>query len=114
MTVTTVTLKALFPEFSAQSDQRVQSFLDMATRRVDTGVFGTLFDDAVSFLTAHMLTKAILTQSGGGLIVTTEKVGDLERSYAQHGAGATGYASTAYGAEFLKLRRAVTPSPMVV
>ncbi len=115
MAVTPASLKALFTEFAPQDDERVQAFIDMAERRVSEAVFGTLYDDAVAFLTGHLLTKSVQAGSAGGALVSSQTIGSMSRTFVQHGGVvATGYATTAYGAEFLKLRRARTPSPMVI
>jgi hypothetical protein len=111
--VTPTTFKALFTEFASEGDSRVQLFIDQASRRLSESVFGDYYDDAVGFLTAHMLSRSTATAGRG--FVSSETVGQLSRSYTQSGGIlASGYATTSYGQEFSRLLRLVQPSPMVV
>lgn len=114
MAVTATTFKQLFPAFDCESDPRVTSFINAAKRRVSESVFGDYYDDAVNYLTAHLLSRDI-SQNGGKGQVSSEQVGDLSRSYTQTGGVlATGYNSTAYGQEFVALLRLVKPTPAVL
>lgn len=49
------TFRASFPEFAATPDETVEAKLAEADRRVDARVFGDKADDAVGYLTAHLL-----------------------------------------------------------
>lgn len=110
MSVTPATFKVLFPEFVAQTDARVQLFLDQASRRISTTSFGTLYDDAQSYLAAHLIAVSArasgMTLSGASGPVTSETVGPLSKSYASnYGAttGADNYDATPYGQEYQRL-----------
>ncbi len=114
MAVTPNSLKQLFPGFACEADPRLSLFIAQAQRRVSESVFGDYYDDAVSYLTAHLLSREAQANGGKGF-VSSESVGDLSRSYTQTGGIlASGYSSTTYGQEYLKLVRLVQPSPMVV
>ncbi len=107
-------MKHLFPEFDCENDLRVQLFIDQAERRVSEGVFGDYYEDALGYLTAHLLSRAAQNNSGRGF-VSSETVGSLSRSYTQTGGIlARGYGTTTHGQEYMRLVRLVQPSPMVV
>ena len=68
-------------------------------------VFGDLRHIAIAYRAAHMLTVASIGGSAGGP-VTSEKEGDLARSYGTSTGGAS-LGSTSYGREYEALRRQV-------
>ncbi len=110
MSVTPASFKELFPEFVSQSDARVTLFLDQASRRISASAFGTLYDDAQSYLAAHLIAVSArasgMTLSGASGPVTSETVGPLSRSYASNYGATTGsdaYNATPYGQEFQRL-----------
>ena len=55
MAVTSVSFKIAFPEFSEVSDTLVDAKIGESQRELDSGAFGDIYDDAVSYLTAHKL-----------------------------------------------------------
>lgn len=116
MSVTAASIKALFPEFAAESDPRVDLFIGFAQNSISALVWGTLTDQATSYLTAHLLARANAGGAGGGP-VTSEKVGDLARGYGQLGGktadsiGELGLSS--YGIEYARLRRQIPVTPMI-
>lgn len=114
MSVTPADIKELFPEFAATADARIQLFIDQSTLSVNTAVWGNKADFAIQYLTAHLLT--VVNRGGGGAAgpITSEKVGDLQRSYASGGAVAHELGSTGYGMEFLRLRRSLHITPRVL
>jgi hypothetical protein len=108
-------VKELFPEFGSEQDSRVNLFISIAALSVDSSVWDTLTDPATGYLTAHLLAMSKRGASGGSGPVTSEKVGDLARGYGQLSIlGSEELASTAYGIEFLRLRRMLVTSPLVV
>lgn len=123
MEATAENIKALFPEFSSVSDQRIENFIEIAKLSVAEKVWGSSFGTGVSYLTAHLLKRAGV---GGGVqggssnpgVVSSEKVGELQRSYALpnfSGGSAEDalLATTSYGMEYLRLRRQILVTPMV-
>lgn len=44
-----------YPEFSLAGDDYVQAYLDVAALRLDTAVWGTLFDQGHGLLAAHLM-----------------------------------------------------------
>ena len=119
MALTPANFVALFPEFTAQPLTRVQLFLDKATRSSDPVKWGTLYEDAMNLLAAHMLCKSAQggRVAGGSAGPTTmETVGNLSRQYAsthQLGYRWTDYATTPYGQEYLDLCCILGPTPAV-
>lgn len=123
MEATAENIKVLFPEFSSVSDQRIENFIEIAKLSVNEAVWKSSYGTGLSYLTAHLLKRA---GAGGGVqggssnagMVTSEKVGELQRSYALpnfSGGSAEDslLATTSYGIEYLRLRRQILVTPMV-
>lgn len=120
MAVTPGTFKTLFPEFAAQSDTRVQLFLDQASRRISTESFGTLYDDAQNYLTAHLIAvnirASIMTINGASGPVASESVGSLSRAYVSNFGSTTGadnYNASIYGQEFQRILNLCFLTPLL-
>ena len=123
MEATAENIKALFPEFGSVTDQRIENFVEIARLSVSEKAWGSSYGTGLSYLTAHLLKRAGV---GGGVqggtsqagVVTSEKVGELQRSYALpnfSGGSAEDslLATTSYGMEYLRLRRQLLVTPMV-
>ncbi len=109
MTVVVADVEALATELTGNS--RLALFLAQAQRQVNYTEWGSLADDGVKYLTAHLTTVAVRASASGGAIprgpLTSETVGPLSRSYAAPAAssGADGeLGSTTYGQRYLALR----------
>jgi len=122
MSVSRSDFVAVFPEFNDDSRRRqIDMFLKFANRRVSEAAWGDCTDEAVIYLTAHLLAQA---SGGGGFSggvagpITQESVGDLSRSYGQVQVNANGndelFAQTKYGQLFLELRRSCVLPAMVL
>ena len=77
--------RILAPEFSAESDITVQSFLDLAPLYIDPQIYPTESRGlALVLKAASLMTARGMSQSGasGGGVVTEEKEGDLTRKYS--------------------------------
>ena len=110
-------------EFSATSDETVDVVFALVAPQVSESKFGKLYPQAIAYLAAHWLAwQAVITSSGstGGAAtggrVTSEKEGDLSRSYTDNSRNPTtsSFADnldrTAYGLEFKRLARmAIVP-----
>lgn len=98
----------LFDEFSKVAKPKIQAYLDIATTRVPSTVWGSNTAYATALLTAHMLTASGRQGLGsGGGAVTDESVGDLSRSFAtvfEPGSGDAALMTTRYGIDFVELR----------
>lgn len=116
-------VKALFPEFSAVSDVRMQALIDIANLSVNQKVWGSSYAPGIAYLVAHLLKRSgTATGVSGGSsqagTVSSEKVGELQRSYAAPNlSGSSGedalLSTTSYGIEYLRLRRQILITPMV-
>ena len=114
MTVDRATLIAIAPELKVESATRVAIFLEAATLRVNRTVFGLKSDLATVLLAAHMMT---LSNRGGiGGAVQSEKIGDVAQTFAVASGNKDGdeLMTTAYGQQYLSLRRSLPRTPLVV
>ena len=111
-------------EFSATSDETVDVVFELVGPQVSESKFGKLYPQALAYLAAHWLAwQAIVTSAGSssgmttGGRVTSEREGDLSRSYADNSRSPNASGSffdnlerTAYGLEFKRLvRMAIVP-----
>lgn len=102
-------LLALFPELTPESTEgmaRLDLFLNLAGKRINRCAYGELADFAQQLMAAHML--ALSGRGGSGAVgaVTSERVGDLQVTYAATMGGAAGQgslSSTTYGAQLEEL-----------
>lgn len=98
MTVTATTFVARFPEFTGLETDVVASTITLAARQCDSDVWGDDHDEAVSYLTAHLLamrTQAIGQQLG---VVTGGTVTPYDLS------------ATTYGAAYIMLQESLVDS----
>lgn len=100
MSVTVSSVKSFAPEFDALDSTRVQMFIDYAAEMVCALEFGGSFDLAHTLMTCHML--KMNPETGGSSAsgdVSSEKVGDLARTYAMadYSSLSATLASTRYG-----------------
>ena len=98
MAVTSTTFLARFPEFDNLEAAVVTATIAEAQRQNDADIWGDQHDDAVNYMTAHLL--ASRTQSIG------QQIGVSQNARVQKYVGAAGYtlADTTYGATYLYLR----------
>lgn len=107
--------KALAPEFATYDATARDLVAAEAERLVNTSVWGAKAPMGVVYMTAHMLKVAQLSAGNTAGPVTSEKVGDLQRSYGGSTANQDHELGlTKYGQEFLRVRRTLQISPFVV
>lgn len=76
--------KTLFPEFSAETDARVQLFIDRAAPHFDVERWGDLYPDGVAYFVGHELALANAQAAQGGSVqaqtndTLTKKVGEVQ------------------------------------
>lgn len=106
------TFLCLFDEFEGVPSKKIGAFFDLAKNRVDETVWGDCTDEAIYYLTGHLISSTGgAGGSGGGVAgpITSESVGSVSRSYGQVNVNQGGndelYATTRYGQMFLNLRR---------
>ena len=108
MTVTAADIKALpSGEFSALSDAVIDAAIAQAERRIDSGTWGTSYDDGVTNLTAHILCIGIRGGRGAQGPVVSESAGSLSRTYAAYAtfdAKDKQLNASPYGQAFVQLR----------
>ena len=79
--------RTIATEFENMTDAAVLAFMEIFSTFVSKKVFGTKYDVALAYFTAHMLTldkmKATVGAADGSFAdVKREREGDLEREYA--------------------------------
>lgn len=114
MTVDRSTLTTIAPELKTESPGRVSLFLEAAALRVNRSVWLEKSDLATVLLAAHMMT---LSNRGGiGGAVQSEKIGDVQQTFAVASTNKDGdeLMTTAYGQQYLGLRRGLPRTPMVL
>ena len=106
--------KALFKHLAPELEETTNAVLDAVSEQAALQINADLWNDLATYglvmLTAHMLT--IAKRRGQSGPITGERVGDISRSYGTAGNG--DLESTSYGREFLRVRKTLLISPMVV
>ncbi|NBI12499.1 DUF4054 domain-containing protein [[Haemophilus] felis] len=111
---------ARYPEFEETDSEKIGLFVEDAKAEISEKHWGRLYERGVMALAAHLLALNKQAQhSQGGAIrpVSAESAGELSASYAMSIATSSldeFYQTTAYGQEFLRLRKLVGVGVMVV
>lgn len=129
MDVTVADIIAIAPEFkefseTTEGEVQIETIIDVAETMVCESRWGEKKAKlAVQYLTAHILTDTGVGQEGGSSSnlsgpVTSERVGDLSRTYGtvniSNGSSSDAlYLTTKYGRMFLMLKKSVSTTPMV-
>jgi hypothetical protein len=116
MTTTAATVKALpSGEFSAIADATIDAYIARAKLRLSTSSYGALYEDAVLYLTAHLLS---LDTSGTGAApgqVTSESAGSMSRSYATPtNNSSSGLTATHWGRTLIQMQRELFLTPLAL
>lgn len=112
MAVNASDFKKMFPEFAEVPNARLQMFFDFAAENVNRNIFAEKSDRAEALLAAHFLTLA--DRGGAAGPITSEKVGDLSRSYGTIKSEQEELAATAYGSMFITMLKSLPITPRVV
>jgi hypothetical protein len=115
--VTVSQVKAMGPELASVSDAFVQIYLDIVTSCfLGKEFWGDCYDTAVKLMTAHFVTVAGRGGASSSGPVTSERVGDLARSYGsfQFDGDIDELSTTPYGVMFITLRRTKLRTPFCV
>lgn len=115
MSVTAKDVKDTFSEFAGHSDQLVDRWRLQAERRINLTQWGEKADDAILWLTAHLLKIEKQLRCGNGNAasgaVRSKRVGDLAVTYAVPTKMAdTFLAATAYGQQYIDLKTGIWPT----
>lgn len=122
MTVTAASFKAdaRFSEFSAVADAVVTSWLTTCAQDMNPDRWGSKYDEGLAFLTAHtMVMMGVVTSSSSeSPSIKSKTVGPVKLEYdvgVSAGAGNdSDYESTTYGQMYLRKRRTLVRSPLVL
>ena len=118
--------RLIAPELQDLNDEVVQTYMDLYSAHLSKRTFGELYDQALIYYVAHIakMNDTIASQgstSGSAVAgqVTSEREGDLSRSYGGGGSSVRAssgfdgsFAKTAYGIEFMRIRSMVTVGVM--
>jgi hypothetical protein len=102
----------LASEFANVDPARVDRLVAIWAPTVNVDQWGDQRDLALGYLICHVLK---IDAQGGNGAVTSEKIGDITRSYARAGSSdkESPFASTSYGQMFLLLQSQTCIVPMV-
>lgn len=104
MSVTAAQVQALSPELARLDTPVITLALARAGRRCNADFWGALYDDAVLYLSAHLLMTEQPGASGAtGGPVTSKTVGSVSVSYAAPAQSSSPYAATPYGRLYAEL-----------
>jgi hypothetical protein len=96
-------LKLIAPEFGSKPDSELEDYIELAAEEVSAGVFGDMYQSAVANLAAHFLTNAASDGHASGPL-TSERAGEVSRSYGFSANRDGQLDTTTYGAEFKRIR----------
>jgi hypothetical protein len=118
------------PEFytvDSTAIARVDRFIDRAKEELSESFFGSMYDEALAYLTAYKLKMVDLagvagsSTVGNGLrvasgIVLSEKLGDQQVSFADAGKGSKAgeYSQNIYGIQFEAIKNKCFASPFAL
>ena len=110
-------IKLVGPEFSVVSDADLQKWLELSAPLVSKAKFGKLYDQALAYLTCHRMKMAGLGVNEDGTVGETLRVTNYSEGNRSIGFAApqgtltdAELALTAYGMQFLSIRRSVIVS----
>ncbi len=109
--MTPADVKKFAPEFSDLTNQRIQLFIDMAGRNLNSEYWGEKYNDGHMLLTSHYLTLGERQGIGGS--ISSEKVGDLAVSYAGV-SDKSKFGQTSYGQMFEQMMKTLGPFAVVL
>lgn len=102
-------LQTIAPDLASKSN--ASQVLALADLRVSKNNFGSVRDQAVAYLAAHLLSlsNSNFRKSGSGGAVTSLREGDLSVSFGAVPGSDDSLSSTWFGQEFERLRRETVP-----
>lgn len=107
MSVVPDDVRLIAPEFTTRTDDELNQFIALASADANAAFLCSLADAAITYLAAHKLS---ISTRGGSTSVTSEKVGDLQRSF---GSATFGLAGTSYGQEYKRLVNSIAVTPII-
>lgn len=106
-----------FPEFCDEDDSRIQMFLtDAANTMTDPSRWGTKYDIAQEYLTAHFVYVALASETGDGDALAPLRKQDVdgvvvEQAVSDIDPNTDDYYSTTYGKRFMLIARPYFAGP---
>lgn len=104
--------KTRFPELATTDESYFNAVKADAILDVNANVWGVKTDTGVMLLTAHLITMG--SRSGVSGSVIFQKVGDLQRRFSDNVSSESELALTSYGSEFLRTRKTLVTSPLII
>jgi hypothetical protein len=115
MAISASDIKALGSEFSTLSDSLIETYVGIAQCLIAEDAWGCCYNQALSLMSAHLVTMG--TRGGVAGNITSERVGDLSRSYGGINSSTKDInelSLTSYGNMLSMLRRAQFRTPFCV
>lgn len=116
--ITAADITNVASEFAQEATPRLESYIELAKSFVSECTFGAKYKSAVIFMACHLLKLDKIGASGASGSISSERVGDLQTSYGAIGSGVDSkdadLAQTPYGLMFLRLKKSIQKTPMVV
>tara|TARA_R110002012_G_scaffold271932_2_gene457264 strand:- start:1639 stop:1974 length:336 start_codon:yes stop_codon:yes gene_type:complete len=110
MSVSYSDFKDRFPELASTDEAFFSQAKASALLSVNSTTWGVKADEGVKLMTAHIVTLSGRKGAAGAIV--SEKVGDLQRSYAKTGDGSL--QSTSYGQEFERIMHSLIVTPIMI
>jgi hypothetical protein len=99
------------PEFASKTDSEILEFAAEAENELSETAWGKLYPRALALVTAHLMKMSANASSGITGELTSVKVGNLSRTYAQSSNNDNAFSLTTYGKEFLRIRKQIVKGP---
>lgn len=104
-------VRVIASELDTIDDNTVLQYIDFAKTFVSERRFGPMYEKALAFYAAHLLTLKSITAANGATdaaltagAVTSEREGDLQRTYDySSGSSSSLLSKTVYGKQYLEL-----------
>lgn len=121
ITITAQDVTNVAPEFTCVPNSEIDTYIDLAGQIICAEKFGDKGKSALALVAAHLMKEIGIgsdpSSSNSGL-VTSEKVGDLQRSYGQVAFTSASaqdqlFLTTKYGRLFLIIKKSIFFSPLV-
>lgn len=121
ITITAQDVTNVAPEFTCVSNSEIDTYIEIAQTLICADKFGNKAKNALALVTAHIMKEIGIgsdASNNNSGAVTSEKVGDLQRSYgAVNIANASAqdqlFTTTKYGRLFLLLKKTIFFTPLV-
>jgi hypothetical protein len=108
-------LQAIAPSYASMAS--VSVYLEMASAEISLAYFGTQYDMAMAYLTAHKMCVMLDPSRAGGTpgSIQSKSEGQLSASFGTNGIGGmNALAQTTYGLEFMRIRNTRSLSGIAV